>query len=126
MNASGSVRVMVLALTALLPAFAAHAADRTDADEGETTQLEPIVVTPQPNPLDESMRHLHKLLDESTPCLGCELAPQKARQGLVENVVRYVLLPATPPNPDVEQRRDIHLQTDWKRDTWGPEMQNFQ
>ena len=108
-------RYVLPGLAALLVAFAANAAGRTDADEDEAAQLESIVVTPQANPLDES-----------TPCLGCELAPQKARQGLVENVVRYVLLPATPPNPDVEQRRDIHLQTDWKRGTWGPEMQNFQ
>jgi hypothetical protein len=53
-------------------------------------------VTPGIDPLDASMLRLRALLDTSAPCLSCDATHESVVMGLV----RYLLLPAAPPELD--------------------------
>lgn len=70
----------------------------------DSVQLEDIVVTARPNPLDAAMLRLRVLLDTSTPCLGCDANAAPTRENVVMGLVRFVLLPSVPPEPDEAER----------------------
>jgi hypothetical protein len=104
-----------LMLIAMAPGYA--------QSEGEdpATELDPIVVTPRVNPLDESLDRLREMMEQA-PCLGCEV---KLRESPAESFVNFVLFKAQPPNPDFEQRLESRLADDWRVAERGPEMESF-
>ena len=98
----------------------------TQAADSETPfELEPLTVTPTPNPLDNSINHLYSSLKESAPCLGCGALAAGQRESRVVSLIKYVFWTAEPPNPDLEQRRESRLQNEWRIQERGPEMDAF-
>lgn len=104
-----------LVLMAMAPGYA--------QSEGEdpAAELDPIIVTPRINPLDQSLDRLREMMEQA-PCLGCEV---QLRESLAESFVNFVLFKAQPPNPDFEQRLESRLANDWRVAEWGPEMESF-
>lgn len=119
-----SVRALILAvlLGALAPAAGAQEAD--DA----ATELDPMLVTPRHNPLDESLERLRNMM-ENAPCLGCGPEQDAARANPYGRLGRIVTaltgLGATPPDPTLEERRETRVAEDWRVSEYGPEMEAF-
>lgn len=119
-----SVRALILAvlLGGLAPAAGAQEAD--DA----ATELDPMLVTPRHNPLDESLERLRNVM-ENAPCLGCGPEQDAARANPYGRLGRIVTaltgLGATPPDPTLEERRETRVAEDWRVSEYGPEMEAF-
>jgi len=116
------VPIAVPAAIALCSGLAMGLALAAPEPAPDETRLEDILVTPQPNPLDQSSERLRQMLEQSTPCLGCDSAPLTARRTLAERVVRYVFFPAEPPALDRDARREAREAVEHRAQERGPEM----
>lgn len=119
--------VRTLILAAVLSGVAAPASAQ-DADEPAATELDPILVTPRHNPLDESLERLRNMM-ENAPCLGCGPEQDAARANPYGRLGRIVTaltgLGAEPPDPTLEERRETRVAEDWRVSEYGPEMEAF-
>ena len=89
--------VIAAALLLVAPALA-----QSPAGEDDATALEPLVVTPGSGESEAEL--LRALLERSAPCLGCDARPAAAPRQPVADLLGYLLLPATPPEPDAASR----------------------
>jgi hypothetical protein len=86
------------------------------------TELDPITVTPQVNPLDESMEKLRAMMEEA-PCLGCGPQQEAARKSIytktyygVGAVLSFLSgMPEKPPDPNLEERLEDRVRGDWRQ-----------
>lgn len=94
----------------------------------DATVLEPIQVTPQINPLDESMQRLRKMM-EDPGCRNCGPLLEADRENDFLKIAKAlsVLTGADfePPNPDYVQRQEYRVQNDWRHAERGPDMDDF-
>lgn len=114
-----------IAVAAVLAGFPPRAAAQPDAD---ATELDPMVVQPLDNPLDESLERLRAMM-ENAPCLGCGPQQDAARSNPYGRIGRIITaltgLGVEPPNPTLEQRVEYRLANDWRVSEYGPEMEAF-
>ena len=89
--------VGLLALTATALALAQEPAD-------PPTPLDPVTVTGRAAPLDRSLHMLRILVEQSAPCLGCDVIVRQAARPTALRLLSYMLLPAEPP-PVTEAER---------------------
>ena len=66
----------------------------------DSVRLEDMVITAPAAPLDAALLRLRALLDTSAPCLGCDASALPTRENVVLGLVRFILLPAVPPELD--------------------------
>lgn len=64
----------------------------------DATPLDPVEVTPGPDPLFEPERRLRRLLEDA-PCLGCDVKPSRPPAHPVVELLRRNFLPQEPPPP---------------------------
>ncbi|MBI3171532.1 MAG: hypothetical protein HYZ32_02945 [Hydrocarboniphaga effusa] len=103
--------LFVLAVAGPAPAQAAE----------DEIELEPIIVTPKINPLDESTERLRKMLEDSS-CVGCGPLIEASRESIYKKAyygVGAVLsflsgMPEEPPNPTLEERLEGRVAGDWR------------
>jgi hypothetical protein len=79
------------------------------AEFADVLDLEPIVVIAPQDPLDRSQRLLRLLVAESTPCLGCDAVLVQRPPSRAIQMLRYLLLPAVPPEVDEARRLAVHV-----------------
>lgn len=101
---------MLIALSALVAAVAAHATD-------EPVELDPIEVTPGPDLLGESQRKLRRMLRDA-PDGGSAV---KFREDWTESVARMFV----PPQATAEERAEARIAEDWRIAERGPDMDPF-
>lgn len=94
---------VLLALSLNTVAVAAPAADE------DAVVLEPLSAAPAYDPLFGRDALLRAFLAGSTPCLGCDARPVAQRRNVAVDVLKYVLWPATPPEPDAATRFAFEL-----------------
>jgi len=89
---------------AVFPAFAEDPAE-------PPVELETVTVTAPVPPLDRSQRLLRILVEQSTPCLGCDAVLRERRSPAV-SLLSDLLLPVEPPQVDEATRlaKDVKLQ----------------
>ena len=114
---------LALAMWVSVTAGAAPGKAELKLQPPDSVQLDPITVHPYPNPLDDSLNRLRRMLDASSPCLGCDSIP--VRENLVERVVHAIPEMFVPPNPDFEERREDRVNNDWQKLDWAPFMEDF-
>lgn len=94
-------RLAAALILATLAAAAEPPSGGTGADTGdEPVRLDELTVTGRPDPLLAQQRRLRMLLDTSAPCLGCDARATASREGVLAGILRFVLLPAIPAEPD--------------------------
>lgn len=101
----------VLDLTAIAPVamLAAVLALRATAQEPEPVTLEPLTVTAPVAPLDRSLYLLRLLVEQTTPCLGCD-AVLVAREPAALKLLDYLLFPPDRLDEAARLAREIKLQ----------------
>lgn len=90
--------------------------------EEDPTQLQPIIITPQINPLDESMERLRKMMEDA-PCLGCDGVRKAARDAFEDAAQRALLV--MPLDQSFEERQGFRIRNDWKLAERGQEWDAF-
>lgn len=97
-----------IAAAALAVIAGAAAAQDTPQDPVE---LESITVIAPQRPLDRSLELLRILVEQSTPCLGCDAVLRQPRSRTA-SLLGYLLLPGEPPQVDEATRlaHEIKLQ----------------
>ena len=127
MSRPGRCALMLAALLGGATVPAAAQVETTVAT-GVPIELDPITVTPLPNPLDESLERLRAMM-ESAPCLGCGPEQDAARAnpyGRIGKIITALTgLGVEPPNPDLEDRREARVANEWRVSEYGPEMEAF-
>lgn len=118
LHASGMRRAGIVIAAALLLAAPAWLTAQPVTPEGRSVELEPLVITGQPDPLDRPLLRLRALLDASAPCLGCDASTEPTHENKVLGLVRFLLLPAVPPPRDAASRAMSHVRCSQA----GPEM----
>lgn len=122
-----------LLLLALLGPVSAQSEDGSsfaalEPAQPEATELDPMIVTPRANPLDESLERLRRMMEDA-PCLGCGPEQDAARAspyGRIGKIITALTgLGVEPPNPDLEQRRETRVAEEWRVSEYGPEMEGF-
>ncbi len=111
----------------LLFMLAAAGPTAAQAEEDEI-ELEPIIVTPKINPLDESTERLRKMMEDSS-CRGCGPLIEASRESIYEKTyygIGAVLsflsgMPENPPNPSLEERLEGRVAGDWRMYERDPE-----
>lgn len=97
-------------------------------DRAPSTELDTIVVTPARNPLDESLERLRDMMEDA-PCLGCGPEQDAARASpygkLGKIITALTGLGVEPPDPNLEDRREARLASEWRVSEYGPEMEAF-
>jgi hypothetical protein len=106
---------LLLALAAVGPAPA--------QSEPATTELEPILVTPKVNPLEESMERLRRMMEDPA-CEGCGPLIQADPENIYLKIGKAVSFLTgaglEPPNPDFNHRLEYRLLNDWRAAERGP------
>ena len=110
MPAKLPMSVLVVLLAASGPAGA--------QDEAEPTpELEPIIVKPLINPLDESLERLRNMMEDA-PCLGCGPVQEAARENVYLKYGRYLSFLTgaglEPPVMSPEERAEARIAHDWR------------
>lgn len=100
------------------------AADPVTAQSGkDATELEPIIVTPKTNPLDESMERLRKMMEDPA-CTDCGPLLQTDQESVYLKIGKAVSFftgaGLEPPNPDLDERLKYRLVNDWRAAERGP------
>ena len=101
------MKALCLSLCAL--ALAAPVAALADQD---AVELEPLTVTAPVNALDRSQRLLRLLIERSAPCLGCDAVLVRSPEPRTVTLLKYLLLPAVPPDVDEAARLAAYLRHD--------------
>ena len=120
-----SLQTLCYVLTLLMLASSGPATGQevSEGPDKDATVLDPITVNPQASPLDDSLNRLRRMLNESAPCLGCGALPP--RRSLAESIAHFISENSLPPNPDFAERREDRILNDWRKQEWGPEMEDF-
>lgn len=88
-----------------------------DDPAGNATTLEPMVVTPRANPLDEPYERLRRMMDDPY-CDGCPPLIQTDRESVYLKALKPVgwLTGYGLHLPEIshEDRLDLHLANDWR------------
>lgn len=110
----------MIALAAAGPAGA-----QSDPD---ATELEPIIVTPKVNPLNESMERLRKMMEDPN-CKGCGPLLEADRESIYEKsyygigaVLSFISgMPEKPFNMTEQERAEGRIANDWRQYERDPE-----
>lgn len=105
----------------VLIVLAAAGPAAAQSDSG-SVELDPIIVIPQINPLDESMERLRKMMEDA-PCLGCDGVREAARNAFEDAAQRALLV--APLNQSFEERQEFRVRNDWKWQERGQEWDAF-
>lgn len=117
-------RVLVVSLLAgVVPTVAA-----SELALKTPTSLDPIVVHPRIDPLDESMHRLRQSLQDPD-CRGCPPELRAYRKSIYEQLgdaVGYITgIGFSPPQLSPQERTELRVRNDWRKVEWGPEMDDF-
>jgi len=127
LNPSHALSIAAICLFASIPGAMAgetptDAGSRTSKasaqDADPALQLDPLIVTPWIDPLDEELKRLRRMLEAGTPCLGCDAKTIKARDSAAESIVNYILMPTVPPEPTETDKTEAAVRCQQS----GPEM----
>ena len=94
------MKLVYSAIVLTLAASTFGAADFVAADSGDRTELEPITVTGSTPPLDRSLKLLRIMVEQSTPCLGCDAVLRESRPAPTTTLLRYLLAHPSPNDVD--------------------------
>lgn len=104
MRSMKALALPVFALALTVPAT-------TLADE-DAVELEPLTVTAPVSPLDQSQRLLRLLIERTAPCLGCDAVLARSPESRTVKLLKFLLLPAVPPEVDESARLAAYLRHD--------------
>lgn len=102
---------LCLLTAAALAAGAAAVADEPAAPAADATPLDTVVVHPPRETLDDSLRLLRLLVEQSAPCLGCDAVLTPERDAPATALLKYLLWPTPPPDVDEGRRLLMDLRT---------------
>ena len=97
-------RMLIRGAAIGLSALAATATAIAQPPADEPVLLEPVTVTGRAAPLNRSLHMLRILVEQSAPCLGCDVIVRQAARPAALRLLSYMLLPAEPP-PVTEAER---------------------